>query len=57
MKHSEGGITLQAAKDIAKRCGIEIRTGSSGYVGHFGIYVKTEDKRKLARLARELGIG
>jgi len=56
LKHSEGGITKKDAKDIGKRLGIETRTGYSPFVGHFRVLVKTENKRKLERFAKELGV-
>lgn len=51
LKVSEGGShTQRDVRAIARRLGIEVRVGPSGYVGHFTISVRTEDKRKLRRL-------
>ena len=56
-KISEGGHmrhkdVVQAGKDL----GIEAKGGHSIYVGQFGVYVKTEDKRKIAKLLRRCGL-
>jgi len=55
LKVSEGGgFSQEEAKTVAKSLGIEVRTGPSCYVGYFCVSVRTEDKRKLARLENAL---
>lgn len=41
-------------KDLCSDVGIEIKIGGSPYVGMSCVYLRTEDKRKLARLERAL---
>lgn len=56
-KVSEGGSMRHKDVVVAgERLGIEAKGGHSPYVGQFGIYVKTEDKRKIAKLFRACGL-
>jgi hypothetical protein len=56
LKHAEGGITQRWVKTVAERCGVDVKFGGSCYIGNFTVLVRTEDKRKLDRLGRELGV-
>lgn len=56
LRYVDGGMPQWMVKQIAERLGLMIRFGSSGYVGHYGVYVKSENKRTLGRFARELGV-
>lgn len=54
-KVAEGGsLTQKDVKNIAKRRKIACETGPSPYVGHFSVFVKTEDKRKITAFLNEL---
>jgi len=58
-KVSEGGsFTQKEVKAIAKGLGLECQVGAdwSPYVGKFGIAVRTEDERKIAKLCRAVGL-
>jgi hypothetical protein len=58
-KLSEGGsFSQKEVVAIAKRMGLECRCSSeaSPYVGKFGIEVKTEDDKKIAKLCRAVGL-
>jgi hypothetical protein len=53
-KATEGGISQKDIKQIAKRRGIECRVGPSCYVGQTAVYVRTENKRKVAAFVNEI---
>jgi hypothetical protein len=53
-KAAEGGISQKDIRAIAKRRGIECQVGPSVYVGQTAVYVRTEDKRKVAAFVNEL---
>jgi hypothetical protein len=58
-KPSEGGsFSQKEVVAVAKRLGLECRCSSdaSPYVGKFGIEVKTENKREVAKLCRAVGL-
>ena len=48
----DGGVRQSDVKREATAAGIEVKFGPSCYVGMYGVFVRTEDKRKLRRLER-----
>ena len=48
----DGGMRQSDVKSRAKDAGIEVSFGPSAYVGMYGVYVRTKNKRQLARLER-----
>lgn len=59
LKPSEGGgFSQKEVKATARRHGLECQTGAdwSPLVGHFGVALKTEDKRKISKFLGEVGL-
>ena len=54
LKATEGGTPQWMVKQWAEEMGLKVRFFRSPYVGHYGVGVKTRDKRKLARFERKL---
>ena len=55
LKYAEGGMAQTIVRCVASGIGVGVRFWPSPYVGHYTVEVDTRDKRKLARLDKELG--
>jgi hypothetical protein len=46
LKHNEGGIAQSVVKSQAKSLGFKIKFVSSPYIGHYGIEIKGDMRRR-----------
>lgn len=52
LKATEGGTPQWVVRQHAEKLGVEVRFFRSPYIGHYGVGIKTRNKRTLARFER-----
>lgn len=55
MKATEGGTAQSWWRTAARTLGLRVQFGPSALVGHYDVFVNTNDRRKRGRLLRAMG--